>query len=69
MLHLPTNETLRRAGGFAGLDASLNRRSGNYTLRTANALWAEETYSFLPAYIDAAAVGTGGRTSRTSLRQ
>ena len=49
VLHLPTNETLRRAG-FAGLDASLNRRSGNYTLRTANALWAEETYPFLPDY-------------------
>ncbi|KLK87980.1 proteinase IV [Methanoculleus sediminis] len=53
VLHLPTNETLRREG-FADLNAALNRGSGNYTLRTANALWAEETYSFLPAYIDTA---------------
>jgi serpin B len=54
VLHLPTNDTLRREG-FAALNAALNRGSGNYTLRTANALWAEETYSFLPDYIDVAA--------------
>ena len=53
VLHLPTNETLRREG-FADLNAALNRGSGNYTLRTANALWAEETYPFLPEYIDTA---------------
>ncbi|MCK9299243.1 MAG: serpin family protein [Methanoculleus sp.] len=54
VLHLPTNETLRREG-FADLNAALNSGSANYTLRTANALWAEETYSFLPEYIGAAA--------------
>ncbi|MDD3373190.1 MAG: serpin family protein [Methanoculleus bourgensis] len=54
VLHLPANDTLRREG-FAALNAALNRGSGNYTLRTANALWAEETYSFLPDYIDVAA--------------
>ena len=54
VLHLPTNDTLRREG-FTALNAALNRGSGNYTLRTANALWAEETYSFLPDYIDVAA--------------
>jgi serpin B len=54
VLHLPTNDTLRREG-FADLNAALNRGSGNCTLRIANALWAEETYSFLPDYIDVAA--------------
>ncbi|PKL57208.1 MAG: proteinase IV [Methanomicrobiales archaeon HGW-Methanomicrobiales-6] len=54
VLHLPQNETLRRAG-FAGLDAVLNSGDENYTLRTANALWAEETYPFLPEYVDTAA--------------
>ena len=54
VLHLPVNETLRRAG-FAGLDAALNNGDQNYTLRTANALWAEETYPFLPEYVDTAA--------------
>ncbi|MGI5938825.1 MULTISPECIES: serpin family protein [Methanoculleus] len=53
-LHLPENETLRRTG-FAGLDATLNAGDENYTLRTANALWAEETYPFLPEYVDTAA--------------
>ena len=54
VLHLPQNETLRRTG-FAGLDAILNNGDENYTLRTANALWAEETYPFLPGYVDTAA--------------
>jgi serpin B len=54
VLHLPQNETLRRAG-FDGLDAVLNNGDENYTLRTANALWAEETYSFRPDYVDTAA--------------
>jgi len=53
VLHLPTNETLRREG-FAAIDTGLNCASGNYTLRTANALWAEKTHSFLPEYIDVA---------------
>ncbi|HOI12541.1 MAG TPA: serpin family protein [Methanoculleus sp.] len=54
VLHLPQNGTLRRTG-FAGLDAVLNSGDENYTLRTANALWAEETYPFLPEYVDTAA--------------
>ena len=54
VLHLPANETLRREG-FAAIDAALNNGSGNYTLRTANALWAEKTHSLLPEYIETAA--------------
>ncbi len=53
VLHLPENDTLRREG-FAGINAGLNSGDANYTLRTANALWAEETYPFLPEYIDTA---------------
>ena len=62
VLYLPENETLRREG-FAAIDAGLNRGSGNYTLRTANALWAEETYSLLPDYIDVAAHGYGANVT------
>ncbi|MDD4253480.1 MAG: serpin family protein, partial [Methanoculleus horonobensis] len=54
VLHLPENETPPREG-YAGLDAALNHGDQNYTLRTANALWAEETYPFLPEYVDTAA--------------
>ncbi|WP_214041032.1 serpin family protein [Methanoculleus sp.] len=53
VLHLPENDTLRREG-FSGIDAALNLGDQNYTLNTANALWAEETYPFLPDYIDVA---------------
>ncbi|MDN7023787.1 serpin family protein [Methanoculleus sp. FWC-SCC1] len=53
VLHLPGNETLRRTG-FAALTGGLSRGDANTTLRTANALWAEETYPFLPEYIETA---------------
>ncbi|SAI89093.1 serine protease inhibitor [Methanoculleus bourgensis] len=53
VLRLPANDTLRREG-FAAIDAGLNHGDENYTLRTANALWAEKTYPFLPEYIDVA---------------
>jgi len=52
-LHLPADDTLRREG-FAAIDAGLNSGDENYTLRTANALWAEKTYAFLPEYVDVA---------------
>jgi len=44
--HLPADDQTRREG-FAGLSADLNRGS---TIRTANALWANANYSFLPEY-------------------
>ena len=37
--------------GFREIDALLNRPDAGYTLATANALWAEKTYAFLPDYI------------------
>ncbi|MCK8519615.1 serpin family protein [Methanoculleus sp. 7T] len=67
VLHLPENETIRRAG-FAGLDAWLNRGNGNYTLHTANALWAEETYPFLPDYIDVAARWYGANVTNLDFK-
>jgi len=53
VLSLPADDAVRRQG-FAALNAALNRGSDNYTLRIANALWAEETYRFLPDYIETA---------------
>jgi len=49
VLHLPRDPAARRTG-FAGLNARINNASADYTLRTANALWAEKTYAFLPSY-------------------
>lgn len=53
VLHLPKDPATRRTG-FAALDAGINNASADYTLRTANALWAEKTYVFLPSYTETA---------------
>ena len=50
VLHLPANATLRREE-FARIDAALKSGDANCTLQTANALWAEKAYPFLPEYI------------------
>jgi serpin B len=39
-----------RREGFSSLNAGINRGDPGYSLRTANALWAERTYPFLPEY-------------------
>jgi serpin B len=49
----PENITVQREG-FAGIDAGLNAQDSRYSLSTANALWAEKTYPFLPAYTNTA---------------
>ncbi len=53
VFHFPENDTARREGFFA-INAGINGENAGYTLRIANALWAEETYPFLPAFIDTA---------------
>jgi serpin B len=53
VFHLPADDTVRREG-FRAIDAGINRADAGYTLRTANALWAEETYPFLQDYIETA---------------
>ncbi len=53
VFHFPADDTVRQ-DGYAGLIAGLNRPDAAYTLSTANALWAEETYPFLPEYIETA---------------
>lgn len=53
VLHFPENNTALREGYRALID-DINRGDGAYTLRTANALWAEKTHPFLPGYISVA---------------
>ncbi|MDI9632520.1 MAG: serpin family protein [Methanolinea sp.] len=62
VFHFPENRSAMRAG-FARINAALNARPAAYTLRTANALWAEKTYAFLPDYIDTAERYYGARTT------
>jgi len=49
----PEDDAVRQ-NGFNTLISGLNSPDAAYTLRTANALWAEKTYPFLPAYIGTA---------------
>ena len=49
VLHFQDNDSVRRQG-YAGITAGINAEKTGYTLRTANALWAEKTYPFLPDF-------------------
>ena len=62
VFHFPENSTLMREE-FAGIIAGINSGSSAYTLRTANALWAEQSFSFLPEYISTADRTYGAKTT------
>ncbi|MFA4849846.1 MAG: serpin family protein [Methanoregula sp.] len=49
VFYLPKNDTVREEG-FARINEGINFGNAGYTLRTANALWAEKSYPFLPAF-------------------
>lgn len=54
VFHFPADAAVRRTG-FSELASGLNRGGTGYALHTANALWAEQSYPFLPSYITTAA--------------
>jgi len=49
VFHFPENDAVRQ-NGYRDLISDLNSPDAAYSLNTANALWAEKTYKFLPAY-------------------
>ncbi len=53
VFHFPKDDGIRREG-FAEIITGINSGDADYTLSTANALWAEKTYPFLPEYIGTA---------------
>jgi serpin B len=53
VFHFPEDDAIMRQG-FLEVDSGLNKDQAGYTLHTANALWAEESYQFLPGYITTA---------------
>ncbi len=53
VFHFPSDNTLLREEIF-NANADINNGDTNYTLNTANALWAEKTFPFLPDYISTA---------------
>jgi len=50
VFYFPTDSPTMREG-YSGIIAGINSGDSAYSLRTANALWAEQTYPFLPEYI------------------
>lgn len=62
VFHFPDNSTVMREG-FAGANADINRGDSGSTLRSANALWAEQTFPFLPEYISTAERTYGAKTT------
>lgn len=62
VFHFPSSlDTLRK--GYLELSHSLNGGDSGFTLNTANALWAEKTYSFLPDYVSNANRYYGAKTT------
>ena len=62
VFHFPDNQA-RMRDGFSGMISAVNRGDAAYSLRTANALWAEQTYPFLPDYITTASAYYGAATT------
>jgi serpin B len=50
------NDSNQRRSGFGKLYSDINQGNSQFILKTANALWAEKTYPFLPDYINTARV-------------
>ena len=53
VFHFPDNKSVLQHG-TSDLIARINDQANVYTLRTANALWAEQSHPFLPDYISTA---------------
>lgn len=62
VFRFPANQNIMRSG-FTEVITGINSPSNTYTLRTANALWAEKTFSFLPEYISAGEKYYGAKTT------
>jgi Serine protease inhibitor len=62
VFHFPADALTRREG-FLHINAGIHRNDPEYTLRTANALWAEKTCPFMPGYISTAEQYYGANTT------
>ncbi|NPV84326.1 MAG: serpin family protein [Candidatus Aminicenantes bacterium] len=62
VFHYPDDINILRQG-FSEVLARVNRKDRNYDLRTANALWAQKNYPFLPEYFQAVEKYYGGRVT------
>src|SRR3989344_6890069 len=59
VFHFPETNTLRT--NFAAIYNNINKKDKPYELRTGNALWAQQDYSFLKEYTDKVEKYYGGK--------
>ena len=62
VFHFPEDESTMRSS-FARIYNTINKGSSKYIIHTANALWAQEDYTFLEEYTDAVERYYGGQTT------
>jgi serpin B len=62
VLHFPIDNDSRR-NGFLQIYNEINKKDKNYTLSTANALWAQEDYKFLDSYFTLIRTYYGGNVT------
>jgi serpin B len=67
VLHFPEDNVAMRSS-FAELYNLLNKPDKKYKLSTANALWAEQTYNFLPEYLGLVEQYYGGKTTNLDFK-
>ena len=68
VLHFPKDDDARRSG-FAGVISGINAAGKDYTLKTANALWAQKDYQFLKTYFDVTEKYYGGKVTNLDFVQ
>lgn len=67
VLHFPKEDNVRRPN-FAAIYNEINKGVKDYQLNTANALWAEQQYTFLPEYLSLVEKYYGGKTTNMDFR-
>jgi len=67
VFHFPKNASVRQPA-FASIYNELNKGSSNYTLKTANALWAEKDYAFLQDYFTTVEKYYGGKVTNLDFK-
>jgi len=67
VFHYPEDDLTRRAG-YASVFNGLNQKDKDYTLNTANALWAQQDFSFLDSYLSMIEEYYGGRTTNLDFK-
>ena len=67
VFHFPADDATRREG-FRDLSRGINQGNARYLLSTANNLWAEKTYAFLPDYINTAQEYYGASATNMDFR-